>query len=210
MSEAQACLAAARRTAKKESYNNFRTWAFRAVSKGAGAAHTWTKKGPDTKHLILVGYDDEGAFVADPIGMMETRRSFWSSLWRKEASFEGDRNELLSVLGLIRAAALEHAQELGRLTGVDVAKATARLSNKATRWADSWTHAELKHIVSNSAEGRSELAEVYNTAELNGALPHQAAIATVGLVSKPGSSSLVSAGERPICIFSSFFQLWGC
>jgi hypothetical protein len=74
--EAQFCLDVTRMAAKKDSFNNFRTWAFRAVSKGAGAAHTWTKKGPDTKHLTMVGYDDEGAFVADPLGMMDIRRTF--------------------------------------------------------------------------------------------------------------------------------------
>ncbi len=50
---------------------------------------------------------------------------------------------------------------------------------------------------------------MYNTVELTAALPCQAAVATVGLLPKPGTEATVRQGERPICIFSSFFQLWG-
>ena len=60
-----------------------------------------------------------------------------------------------------------------------------------------------------SPGARAELAHVYNTVELTAALPCQAAVATVGLLPKPGAVATVQQGERPICIFSSFFQLWG-
>lgn len=207
--DAQNYLARTRQAAKKNSYANFRTWAFRAVSKGASAAHTWSKSSGGIKYLTMEGTDKDGSFVADPLGMMGIRKDFWSSLWRKEASPEGDRNELISVLGLVRAAGLEQAEGLERLQAEDIGKAVAKLSNKPTRWADSWTNSELKLIVNSSEEAKAELVNVYNVVETTCALPHQAAVATVGLITKPGAATAISTGERPICIFSCFFQLWG-
>ena len=155
--------------------------------------------------MVAHGQDEEGAFVSDPLGMMSLRLGFWNTHWHKGSG----RDEMLRVLGGLRALALEEAKDVAPHTEDSINRAVGRLARKPTRWADGWTNLELKHVLQNSTEARKGLSDVYNLAEREAVLPAQATYVIVGLAPKPGITPSIEKGERPICIFSSFYQLWG-
>ena len=130
---------------------------------------------------------------------------FWNTHWHKGSG----RDDMLGVLGGLRAQALEEAKELTPHTEDSISRAVSRLARKPTRWADGWTNSELKHVLQNSPEARKVLPDVYNSAEREAVLPAQATYVIVGLAPKPGITPSIEKGKRPICIFSSFYQLWG-
>jgi hypothetical protein len=191
LAKAQTWLAARSKATIRQKFKN---WAMSACTGGASKAHMWTK-GSAGRGIVCLSHD--GLPVNSPLEMMQVRRDAWSGLWCKEAL---DPIYWLNFFVKLRSSAAEQVGTLEAVTGRAVVSAIRRLPQKPTRWADGWTIPELQQL---HDEELASLAEVLNTMERELALPEQGRAAVVGLIPKP------TGGERPICVFSLIYQLWG-
>ena len=206
--EAELMLAAARKEARSSARKGFHEWAIAAVQKGAGKAHTWCKKAATGEGcLAQEAYDELGEWVASPLGMMSLREKFWADLWTKNQS--ECRKNLPGMLGHLKQLAAAQVEELGAISEDKVLAAVQRLAGKKkTRWSDGWTAGELLHVLRGGEALQSFTALLRKVEEVT-ALPAQAALAIVSLMAKPGAPPGIQTGERPICLFSVIYQVWG-
>ena len=202
--EAQKVLKQVQKEVRKVSNSAFREWAFKAVAKGASAAHAWSRKTTASQGLACKGADEDGTFISEPLGMMDLRRSFWAKLWSKDPA---ERTKLAYDLGDLRKRAILEAAELPPLTTENLKRAV-KAAKATTRWADAWTGPELLHVLQQDGACQ-EFLRLLGEVEQQAVLPRQATYTVVGLVPKPDCPPSISKAERPICIFSLLYQVWG-
>eukprot|EP00972_Heterocapsa_arctica_P030425 4480872-Heterocapsa_arctica.AAC.1 len=149
----------------KEVTSNITRWADKAMERGAGIAHKWSK-GQTVQlqdHMMI-----DGQKTNYLMRCMDARSSKWAKQWTAISSHSVAQasKQLKSIQERAKEDALLHE----RLTADMLKSATLQIKSNTARGADHLTPTELLEM---PMQGWTHLAEVVREVELNATLPVQ-------------------------------------